>query len=143
MKNMLFIIVTLVTIFLLTGCSSFPVINSGRVEVQKEDVRVKVVFSNKDRQMIYEYYKRKSHYKKKKGMPPGLAKKGKLPPGLQKKLEKHGTLPPGLAKRILPPGLEKQLSPLPEGYVRLRVSGDVILLHEPTQVIVDILHSVG
>ncbi len=36
------------------------------------------------------------------GLPPGLAKKDRLPPGLQKHLWKRGALPPGLQKKIGP-----------------------------------------
>jgi hypothetical protein len=53
-------------------------------------------FLPEERKIIYEYYHRGSPSK---GLPPGLAKKGKLPPGLQKHLDKNGKLPPGLQKR--------------------------------------------
>src|SRR5215475_5454143 len=33
-------------------------------------------------------------------LPPGLAKKDRLPPGLERQLMRNGTLPPGLQKRI-------------------------------------------
>jgi len=35
-------------------------------------------------------------------LPPGLAKKDRLPPGLEKQLVRRGTLPPGLQKRLQP-----------------------------------------
>ena len=38
------------------------------------------------------------------GLPPGLAKRDRLPPGLEKHLLKHGSLPPGLQKKIDPYG---------------------------------------
>ena len=56
-------------------------------------------FLPEERKIIYEYYHRGSPSK---GLPPGLAKKGKLPPGLQKHLDKNGKLPPGLQKRLEP-----------------------------------------
>ena len=34
------------------------------------------------------------------GLPPGLAKRGDLPPGLEKQLRRNGTLPPGLQKKL-------------------------------------------
>src|ERR1019366_4904676 len=49
-------------------------------------------------------------------LPPGLAKKDRLPPGLERQLELRGTLPPGLRGRIyaVPPDLERELpSPPP------------------------------
>ena len=45
-------------------------------------------FLPEERKIIYEYYHRSSPSK---GLPPGLAKKGKLPPGLQKHLDKMGS----------------------------------------------------
>jgi len=35
-------------------------------------------------------------------LPPGLAKKDRLPPGLEKQLERRGTLPPGLQRKSVP-----------------------------------------
>ena len=79
-------------------------------------------------------------YKKHKKTPPGLAKKKKLPPGLQKQLVKRGKLPPGLQGRGLAHELERQLTPLPRGYVHMKVGGDVIILNEKTRVVVDVVY---
>ncbi len=136
-----FSIISLFLFVLLNGCASFPQINSGIFEVKTDDVQVKVAFSDNDRRFIHNYYRNKKI--KRKGLPPGLAKKGKLPPGLQKQLKKNGTLPPGLAKRSLPYDLEERLSPLPGGYVRLKVGSDIILMNGKTEVIVDIIHDIG
>src|SRR5512147_2362892 len=43
----------------------------------------------------HDYAKHKGKHKD-KGLPPGLAKKGSLPPGLAKQLARNGHLPPGL-----------------------------------------------
>ena len=39
-------------------------------------------------------------------LPPGLAKRDRLPPGLEKHLWKHGSLPPGLQKKVDPYGFK-------------------------------------
>jgi hypothetical protein len=75
-------------------------------------------------------------------MPPGLAKKDKLPPGLQRQLENNGRLPPGLAKRDLPTELEAQPPPLQEGTERLIVDNDVVLIHQATGVVLDMLRDI-
>ena len=77
-------------------------------------------------------------------LPPGLAKRETLPPGLQKHLVRNGTLPPGLQKKIqpLPVTLERQLSPVPTGYRRVVVAGNVILMEPVTGVIYDVIRNV-
>lgn len=76
------------------------------------------------------------------GLPPGLAKRGELPPGLQKRLEKHGSLPPGLAKRDLPGDLEKKLPKVPEGLERVLAGDNVVLLEKATGKILDVIEGV-
>lgn len=128
--------------FLLVGCENMPQIGtSGKVVVKDKDTTVAVVFSDRDRQLIKEYYSGKS--KKKKKTPPGLAKKDKLPPGLEKQLKKNGELPPGLQGRGLPDDLESKLSKLPAGYVRVVFGTDIVLENTKTRVIVDIMKDVA
>ena len=100
-------------------------------------------FLPEERRIINEYYRR--NITKKKGLPPGLAKRGgKLPPGLQKHLEKNGQLPPGLQKRLepLPSALDARLPSIPEYWERVIVERDVILLDRRTNRILDIIENV-
>jgi hypothetical protein len=78
------------------------------------------------------------------GLPPGLAKREQLPPGLQRQLERNGQLPPGLQKKVqpLPSTLETKLPRLPDGWRRVVIAGNVILMEERTARIVDILTKV-
>ncbi|MBT3915897.1 MAG: hypothetical protein HN731_03895 [Rhodospirillaceae bacterium] len=87
---------------------------------------------------------RSKHNKKgkKKGLPPGLAKRDKLPPGLQKQLERNGKLPPGLQKRALPSDLEAKLSPPREGTERVIINQDVVLIEKATNTVLDIIKGV-
>jgi hypothetical protein len=75
-------------------------------------------------------------------LPPGLAKKDRLPPGLEKQLVRRGTLPPGLQKRIEPcPGdLEHYLPPPPPDCLHVLIGGHIVLLNRKTNVVVDFLH---
>ena len=77
------------------------------------------------------------------GLPPGLAKRDRLPPGLEKQLRERGTLPPGLQKKIqpLPMALERQLTVLPTGYRRVVIGNFVILMNERTSLIYDIIRN--
>jgi hypothetical protein len=77
------------------------------------------------------------------GLPPGLAKRDRLPPGLEKQLRERGTLPPGLQKKIqpLPPQLERELRVLPTGYRFAVIAGNVVLMNEKTALIYDIIRN--
>ena len=101
-------------------------------------------FSAEERRIIEDYY-RKGKQSKKKGLPPGLAKRGgNLPPGLQKKLDRDGKLPPGLQKRLepLPTDLDRRLPRLPEHWERVILERDIILVDRRTNRILDIIENV-
>jgi hypothetical protein len=125
--------------FALAGCASSPYNTSGRVVVQDDHARVDIAFSNHDREIIREYYGA-THNSKQKDIPPGLAKKDKLPPGLQKQLVKRGQLPPGLQYDRFPKDLERQLSPIPDDYLRVVIEGSFVLFNRQTNVIFDVIH---
>lgn len=73
-------------------------------------------------------------------LPPGLAKKDRLPPGLEKQLVRNGTLPPGLQKRLYPAPveLERRLPPPPPDCAHALISGHIVLLNRKTNLIVDV-----
>jgi hypothetical protein len=110
-----------------------------------------IVFSEIEKRIIGDYYRDqyvvwvdsqtagKGKNKKKHGLPPGLAKKGKLPPGLAKQLARNGTLPPALAKRALPDELLVRLGPRPVGYEFVLVDDRVMLIQAATNLILDVL----
>ena len=101
-------------------------------------------FSAEERRIIEDYY-HKGKQSKKKGLPPGLAKRGgNLPPGLQKKLDRDGQLPPGLQKRLepLPTDLDRRLPRLPEQWERVILDRDIILVDRRTNRILDIIEDV-
>lgn len=72
------------------------------------------------------------------GLPPGLAKRDRLPPGLERQLRRNGTLPPGLQKRVqpVPAVCTARLPRLPRDWSRVVLSGRIILL-DPRLRIVD------
>ena len=77
-----------------------------------------------------------------KGLPPGLAKRDKLPPGLQKQLERNGKLPPGLQKSEFPEDLQAKLGPPKEGTERAIVGNDAVLIDTATNVVLDVIRNV-
>lgn len=113
----------------LAACGGYG--TAGRVSIQDRDTRLDLAFSDQERHLIHDYYRRH--------LPPGLAKRSQLPPGLAKR----STLPPGLSGERLPKELESRLSRLPEGYARLRVGTDVVLMNTRTRVVFDIVKDIG
>jgi hypothetical protein len=75
------------------------------------------------------------------GLPPGLAKRGDLPPGLEKQLRRNGTLPPGLQKKLtpFPADLERRLPPPPPACRRVVLGGWALLIADATNTILDIV----
>lgn len=63
-------------------------------------------------------------------LPPGLAKKGKIPPGHMYKMRRHQDIPRDVEWR---PGR------LPEDYVRVAIGTDVGILHTRTRVVLDVI----
>lgn len=119
----------------LGGCAGSGTSTHGAVTVRDEHGRATLVFSDRDRDEIYRYYRR--------NLPPGLAKKETLPPGLRKQLHRKGTLPPGLETRHLDRELERRLSPLPRGYSRQRIGTDILLVDDRSRMILDVITDIG
>jgi hypothetical protein len=118
----------------LAGCEAYP--PRGDVRVHDRDYDVRVVFSDRDRSILRDYYR---DYR----LPPGLAKKGKVPPGHAYRLQRQQSLPPGANWEYLPADLDRRLSRLPEGYVRIVVGGDVAILHTRTRVVLDVVEDLA
>jgi len=97
-------------------------------------------FDLKEKQIIVDFFggasdPGKSKGKKNKGR--GVGNQG-MPPGLAK----NGKLPPGIAKRQLPSALLAQLPPPPKGFERVIVDNDVLLVDIATQIVHDVLTDV-
>jgi hypothetical protein len=147
-KTLLFIVFSSFSLFTIS-VATFA--DTGAVNAAV-DKAIEGGFSELEKQVIEKYFKRansesveteeKNKKDKGKGLPPGLAKKEKLPPGLAMQLEKNGTLPPGLAKRDLPEDLNAELPDPVEGLERAIVDNAVVLVEKATGKIVDILKDV-
>ena len=130
-------IAILLTGLLLNGCAAYTA-TSGQVVIRDDNTVIDVRFSDHDRDIINNYYRKSSKHGK--GLPPGLAKReGHLPPGLAKR----DKLPPGLRGESLPYDLEQKLSRLPSSYVRVRVGQDIVLMDGRTRVMVDVVYGMA
>lgn len=97
------------------------------------------VFTREEITLVKTYFR-----DNKSGLPPGLAKREKLPPGLEKQLQRNGTLPPGLQKKLqpMPSELERRMRTLPTGWRRVVIAGCVIMMNEKTSKIYDVVRDV-
>jgi hypothetical protein len=112
----------------------------GRTGDSSQSALVSVVFSDSDRRAIQRW----AQALPPEGLPPGLAKRGELPPGLRKQLQKNGTLPPGLQKKIspFPTDLTRRLDPLPPGCGcdRVFLEGKALIIARATGAIRDLIN---
>lgn len=115
----------------LAGCYAQPY--RGDVQVHDRDYYVRAAFTDHDRVVIRDYYRR---------LPPGLAKKGKVPPGHAYRLRRNDGIPPGVTWEYLPPDVEGRLSRLPDGYARIVIGADVAIMNTRTRVVVDLLEDI-
>ncbi len=135
------VVFAMLGLLLLQGCAGH--VDRAGVVWHGDNTRVAVVFGDDDRRIIHDYYHRyRDRHRHGRGLPPGLAKREHLPPGLARQVRRNGTLPPGLERRSLPHDLERRLRPLPAGYVRIQVGGDIVLMNERTRVMVDVIKDI-
>ncbi len=101
-------------------------------EDEDYDGRGPAGFSVRERQIIGDCF-----VNDRAGLPPGLAKKDRLPPGLERQLQRNGTLPPGLQKRVqpLPYQCTIRLPRLPRDWARVVLSGRIILLDSRLRIV--------
>jgi hypothetical protein len=131
-----------------SGIQEFDIFSLAAIRIQgtSEKTRAGSVesisfFGPEQERLIRDWFSKQTNLR---GLPPGLAKREKLPPGMERQLQRNGTLPPGLQKRLqpLPLTLERQLSPTGPGMARVVISGNVILLDQMTATILDLITDV-
>jgi Ni/Co efflux regulator RcnB len=86
---------------------------------------------------IHDWYR--THYSH---LPPGLAKRDRLPPGLERQLVVNGTLPPGLRRKMqpCPHELEVMLPPPPPNYAHVVIGGNLVLVNRVSFQVADVFH---
>jgi len=138
-----------VLLLLVSGCVVAPgpyppahVRDDVHVVAPPPGASVTLVFSNRDRLAIADYYRLHTPpgLERKGKLPPGLAKKGKLPPGHVKRLERHQYLERHRVYQPLPRDLQMRLAPLPDGYIHVRVDDDIAILELRTRMILDVVY---
>jgi hypothetical protein len=101
------------------------------------DKHGKWAYSDHDRDEMRGWY-----HDHERDLPPGLAKKDRLPPGLERQLRVRGTLPPGLRKQMrpCPLELERRLPPPPPNCAHTVIGGHIVLVNRSTYMVLDIFH---
>lgn len=76
-------------------------------------------------------------------VPPGLAKKGGVPPGQSRAWKRGQPLPAGVVWYALPRSLELVLGPPPAGHRYVRVATDILLIAIGTGLVVDAMEDLA
>lgn len=134
-SRLLFALLAAALVPALIGCVTGP--RYGEVAVGEPHYAVRVVFTDHDRRLIGDYYAPRY-----KSLPPGLAKRDRLPPGHAWRARHNERISDEARWRYLPFELEQRLTRLPPEYVRVIVGTDVVIMNVRTRVVVDILEDV-
>ncbi len=98
-----------------------------------------IVFSPAQQQVARSFYLQPEY----RGfVPPGLAKKGGLPPGQAKRWRIGQPLPAGVVYYTLPGPLLVSLGPPPAGHRYVRVATDILLIAIGTGLVVDAIEDI-
>ena len=106
---------------------------------QREEIKQGAYFNDQQRTTVREYYT--TNYGGAKRCPPGLAKKnnGCLPPGQARNWVIGQPVPRGVTVYTVAPPVIRMLPPAPYGYRYARLGGDVVLVQQQNNIIVDII----
>lgn len=106
---------------------------------ERKDIQPGTYFNDQQRSYVREYYVQ--NYGNGKKCPPGLAKKhnGCLPPGQVRNWVVGQPLPRNITVYAVPQPVIRQLPPAPYGYRYVLIGGDVVLVQQQNNLIVDII----
>ena len=106
---------------------------------QREDIKQGAYFNDQQRTFARQYYT--TTYSNGKRCPPGLAKKnnGCLPPGQVRNLAVGQPVPTNVTVYSVAQPVIRMLPPAPVGYRYARIGGDIVLVQQQNNIIVDII----
>lgn len=109
------------------------------VKREREEIKHGAFFNDQHRTFAREYYSQ--HYGHGRNCPPGLARKnnGCLPPGQARKWDVGQPIPRGVTVYSVPQPVLVRLPPPPYGYRYARIGGDIVLVQQQNNIIVDII----
>ena len=106
---------------------------------EREEIKQGAYFNDQQRTFVREYYT--TTYIDGKRCPPGLAKKnnGCLPPGQVRNWVVGQPVPRNVTIYSVAPPVVRMLPPAPVGYRYARIGGDIVLVQQQNNIIVDII----
>ncbi|HMA09164.1 MAG TPA: hypothetical protein VKP68_14920 [Ramlibacter sp.] len=106
---------------------------------ERQEIKQGAYFNDQHRAFVRQYYG--EHYGGNHKCPPGLAKKnnGCMPPGQVRNWAVGQPLPVGVPIYSVPQPVLVQLPPVPYGYRYGRVGGDIVLVYQKNNLVVDII----
>lgn len=106
---------------------------------ERKEIEAGTYFNDQQRTVVRQYYTQ--NYANGKKCPPGLAKKnnGCLPPGQARSWVVGQPIPRGVTTYSVPQPVILQLPPAPYGYRYTRIGGDIVLVQQQNNLIVDII----
>ncbi len=113
--------------------------HSKAVKRERKDIQPGSYFNDQQRTGVRDYYVQT--YSNAKKCPPGLAKKnnGCMPPGQARNWAVGQPIPRGVTTYAVPQQVIVQLPPAPYGYRYTRIGGDIVLVQQQNNLIVDII----
>ena len=106
---------------------------------ERQNIPPGTYFNADQRTYVHQYYTQ--NYGNGKGCPPGLAKKnnGCMPPGQVRHWVVGQPVPRNVVVYSVPQPVIMQLPPAPYGYRYSRIGGDIVLVQQQNNIIVDII----
>lgn len=106
---------------------------------EREEIKQGAYFNDQQRAYARQYYA--TTYKDGKRCPPGLAKKnnGCMPPGQAQNLVIGQPIPSNIRVYQVAQPVIRQLPPAPAGYRYQLIGGDIVLVQQQNNIIVDII----
>jgi Ni/Co efflux regulator RcnB len=106
---------------------------------EREEIKQGAYFNDQQRTFAREYYT--TTYKDGKRCPPGLAKKnnGCMPPGQVRNWAVGQPVPRNVTVYSVAQPVIRMLPPAPYGYRYARIGGDIVLVQQQNNIIVDII----
>ncbi len=106
---------------------------------EREEIKQGAYFNDQQRTFVREYYT--TTYRDGRRCPPGLAKKnnGCLPPGQVRNWVVGQPVPRNVTVYSVAQPVIRMLPPAPYGYRYARIGGDIVLVQQQNNVIVDII----